>query len=1253
MSMKIRAALIIMLVIIAVTAANYFSSLLFTTRSIGDIMEEQLNLALDIADTVVATKIELLKANAETIAARLQKSGTPEEMVEAMTIQLEEFPDFISLEVYDREGIYASYGAPVAHDIFVDGSDFIRMAFEGTNILSSPHKDGADGNMVMHVFIQMEPGLVLSATIPGMLFSDLLAPYRLWQTGSVFIVDSEGTFVANYRDELVLTQRNFIRDALDDPEMETAGKFYQTMISTMERGSGNYYFEGKERLCVYKYVTNSLVGWRIGVSAPFTEGPAYNVRESLLLSTLVFLAIGVVISIFASNFAAKPLIRLEKLNETVQVQAAQILDERERIKLLLDATPLACRLWSKDYEVFECNEESVKLFGLRDKQEYLDNFYNLSPEFQPDGVPSREKINRVLDKVLEEGRYVFEWLHTTLDGKLIPCEITLVRLKYGDDFVVAGYTRDLREQLSMIGEIERSIGLLSTVNQATGILLRSNMESFSADFMDSMGMLAETVGVDRISIWKNYGADDYMYYYNQVTKWPAEAVLTEDGLVSAGESETLCYSEIVPSWEKMLSRGESIHSLVKDMPQSEMPQFSSQGIQSVFVTPVLIENKLWGFVGYDNFSEEKMFTENEKMIMNSSGIMLASAILRNEMMANLQSANSAKSDFLAKMSHEMRTPLNAIIGLSELALDDDTVNEEVRMNIEKVNNAGVTLLSTVNDILDISKIEAGKLELVPVKYDLPSMLNDTITQSTMHIEDKPISFNFNADENLPVQLFGDDLRIKQILNNLLSNAFKYTKEGSVTLNIRCERESEETVWLIAQVCDSGRGIKPEDIDTLFDEFGKVDQLANRNIMGTGLGLPITKKMVELMNGKITVESEYRKGSTFTVRLMQGFVSDTVIGPEVVKNLKSYRYTDQKRRSKSAIKRIKLPYANVLVVDDTVSNLDVARGLLKPYGMHVDCVASGQSAIDAIRMEDVRYNAVLMDHMMPGMDGIEATERIRELGTEYAQRVPIIACTANAIVGNDEMFLGRGFQDFLSKPIDIARLDEIVRKWVADNEHEDQYDDAAEASAVGEGLSDYVRNLFEKLAGNIDVDVDKGVERFMGDAEVYLDILRSFALNTRPLLQKIENAGEDGLTDYEIVVHGIKGSSRNIFATTVGSLGEALENAAKQGDTDYIRENNGFFMKTLEELLDGLKSVLAEIDSEEEKPAKDSPDKSTLEKLRTACNNFDMGMVNEAIAEIDSYEYRSDGGLAEWLKENAIQLNYSEIAERLAKMDGAG
>ena len=406
-------------------------------------------------------------------------------------------------------------------------------------------------------------------------------------------------------------------------------------------------------------------------------------------------------------------------------------------------------------------------------------------------------------------------------------------------------------------------------------------------------------------------------------------------------------------------------------------------------------------------------------------------------------ANQAKSEFLAAMSHEIRTPLNAIIGLTDLSLENRRLDKETTSNLEKINSAGMILLSTVNDILDISKIEAGKFELVPVVYDIPSLINDTVTQSIMHKEEKPIDFILSIDASLPSQLFGDELRIKQVLNNLLSNAFKYTKEGAVELGVSCsyasgEEEAEEgVVWMTAYVRDTGIGVSPENISRIFDNYSQMNMRANREIMGTGLGLSIVKKMVELMNGSISVQSEYGMGSVFTVKIPQDFVSAEVIGPEMAENLAKFQYYEHKRRQNSKITRVQLPYAHVLIVDDVAFNLDVAKGLMKPYGMKIHCMTSGQQAIDAIRSGKVRYSAVFMDHMMPGMDGIEAVRRIREIDSDYARTVPIVALTANAVSGNEDMFLENGFQAFISKPIEVSRLDAVIRQWVRDREQEQE------------------------------------------------------------------------------------------------------------------------------------------------------------------------------------------------------------------------
>jgi CheY-like chemotaxis protein len=302
----------------------------------------------------------------------------------------------------------------------------------------------------------------------------------------------------------------------------------------------------------------------------------------------------------------------------------------------------------------------------------------------------------------------------------------------------------------------------------------------------------------------------------------------------------------------------------------------------------------------------------------------------------------------------------------------------------------------------------------------------------IRIEDKPITFKLDISENMPRTLYGDDLRVKQVLNNLLSNAFKYTKAGIVTLSVDCERDGG-IVWTNFRVTDTGIGIREEDIGKLFADYHQVDAKANRRIEGTGLGLSIAKRFVELMDGEISVESEHGKGTAFNVRIKQEFVNGETIGKENVESLRSFRYSDRKKHKKLA--RADLSYARALVVDDFPTNLDVAAGMLRKYKMQVDCVTNGQASIDLISAGTPVYDAVFMDHMMPEMDGIEAAKAIGALGTEYAKGVPIIALTANAVAGNEQMFLENGFNAFLPKPFNVMSLDSVIQKWVRDKSKE--------------------------------------------------------------------------------------------------------------------------------------------------------------------------------------------------------------------------
>jgi signal transduction histidine kinase/CheY-like chemotaxis protein len=621
-----------------------------------------------------------------------------------------------------------------------------------------------------------------------------------------------------------------------------------------------------------------------------------------------------------------------------------------------------------------------------------------------------------------------------------------------------------------------------------------------------------------------------------------------------------------------------------------------------------------------------------------------------ELNESANSASEAKSSFLANMSHEMRTPMNAIIGLSELLLGNDKVQDEVYDNLKKINNSGLTLLAIINDILDISKIESGKFELIPVEYDTPSLINDIINLNLMRVGDKPIKFHLHLSENMPSRLLGDELRLKQIFNNLLSNAFKYTKSGDVDWSVFCERDGN-SVWLCSSVKDSGIGIRAEDITKLFSDYNQVDTKSNRKIEGTGLGLSITRQLVEMMGGSINVESEYGKGSVFTVRILQNFVSNEPIGAQVAENLKNFLYFESKARRNSNFARISLPYASVLVVDDVLTNLDVAKGMLKPYGMRVDCATGGPEAIELIRSAEVKYSAIFMDHMMPGMDGMETTRIIRnEIDSEYARTVPIIALTANAIAGNEQIFLANGFQAFISKPIDIARMDVIIRQWVRDKELEEELGSGTLLHTQDIQVSDAEQLKTVVLQPVAGLDLEKALARF-GNEQALLQVLASYVANTPALLEQARVCEPERLREYAIVVHGIKGSSYGIGAELLGKRADELEQAAKAGDFVFIQAHNAVFVELAEKLLGELSDLLKKAELTRQKPKKDKPDAVLLTSLKQACLDYSMDVVDEVMDELESYDYESRGELVQWLRQQVEGSEFEKIAAELEKYVG--
>ncbi|MCL2609718.1 MAG: ATP-binding protein, partial [Treponema sp.] len=739
-----------------------------------------------------------------------------------------------------------------------------------------------------------------------------------------------------------------------------------------------------------------------------------------------------------------------------------------------------------------------------------------------------------------------------------------------------------------------------------------------------------------------------------------------------------------------------------------------------------------------------------------------------ELRQQAETANRTKSDFLANMSHEIRTPMNAITGMAELLLRGE-LPDEARGYAQDIKQAAANLLSIINDLLDFSKIEAGKLEIIPAQYLLASLINDVVSIIRMRLSEKPIRLYTNIDSRIPHSLIGDEVRLRQILLNLMTNAVKYTSRGSIGVSIIEEKRSDDTVWLRITVSDTGYGIKRVDKKKLFGDFVQVDTKKNRTIEGTGLGLPISKRLCKAMGGSIGVVSEYGKGSSFTVRLPQGIDSHEPFA--AVQEASGKRVLVYERRASCArsvqwsLENMRIPFrlareeaefarllfaepwyyvfsgeglygrikplmdrpaeefsggkkpplalmvdwgieayipnvrflftpvlslsianvlngqpdqrdfsqtsgairyvypeARILIVDDISTNLKVAQGLLAPYRVSVDTCLGGAESVELVKSGE--YDIVFMDHMMPEMDGIEAMELIRdrerrrraegELRGEVHKEIVIVALTANAVSGMRDMFLERGFDDFLAKPIDVSKLDEMLEKWIAEDKRRPEGESefaGIEASGIRETDS------LPEIPG---VDVAKGIAGTGGTAEGYLRVLKFFvedAVARIPVLRKPPE--RETLPAFATQVHALKSASASIGAGEISAAAFALEEAGASGDLEFVLRESAPFVAKLETLVADIKRVLpaseAAVDAGNTQNRRrgdswgESSSPALLRNLALAIRSQDLVESDRLIEELSSLP--PEAGMKALLDRLSDELLLAEFGNAVKTIEG--
>jgi len=632
------------------------------------------------------------------------------------------------------------------------------------------------------------------------------------------------------------------------------------------------------------------------------------------------------------------------------------------MQMLLDTLPLSMAFFDTEYNMLYCSQEIVQLLGAPSKQDFMENLFKYIPEYQPCGTLSVQKLSNLMGDVTIQDMNAFEWALRDVNGKHVVLSIVGVRGEYRG---VQGYficSHDNREAKAVKERMQLMFDAMP--------LLISYWKD--GNCLDCNQFALDTYGFET----------KHEYLQNVYTFWPE---YQPDGTRTSDKWQE--HANIV------MTQGYSNYSFVEKKPNGDLIYYDVNAI--------------------------RLETDGE-FIMAVCSRDVTERVHKEIALAN----SEAKSQFLARMSHELRTPISIILGISEIELQNPGSSAHEDEVFAKIHESAAMLLSLVNDILDLSKIEAGQMELAEAPYDITTLIWDLINVYPIYKGDKDIQFELLVDESLPVSYMGDSLRIKQILINILSNAFKYTEQGTVKLSFTCVKKDDDHITLEIKIADTGLGMNPDQVEKMFNEYARFHKNKHSATAGTGLGMAIVRSILQLMGGIINIDSQEGSGTCITICLRQKIAGSSVLGKEMTDSMQQLKMDYRSIAERFKFKPSIMSHGKVLVVDDIDANLYVAKGLLSFYDLQVDTCLSGFEAIEKINQGTV-YDIVFMDHMMPQMNGTEAMKTLREMG--YSK--PIVVLTANALIGQAKEFAKQGFDGFISKPINVNHLDAILNKFI--------------------------------------------------------------------------------------------------------------------------------------------------------------------------------------------------------------------------------